>query len=313
MGVMAVKSPEGHGKFAEDLIFAVINWVPLWARVWGCQNLGAILYYLDERHRRIALRNLAIAFPQKSEKERKALALAAFRHLGRVIGESSFIPRLTPQNIRDYVVFEGLENYQRVKEQGRGIVFLTAHFGNWEWMASAFPLFTGRPAHVIFRPLDNPFFDRVVERLRTWTGNQGVPKQKSMGRIMRLLRSGEMVGILLDQNVAWQEGVFVKFFGELACTNEGLALLALKTGAAILPAFNVRERGGRYRVIIESEIPLIRTGDKMADVQKNTELFTSAIERYVREYPDHWLWVHQRWKTRPWQAKRVKGAAEFPS
>jgi KDO2-lipid IV(A) lauroyltransferase len=177
-------------------------------------------------------------------------------------------------------------------------------------MAASFPLYTGRRAHVIFRPIDNPFLDRFVERVRTCTGNQGVSKQKSMGRILRLLKSGEAIGILLDQNVAWQEGVFVNFFGELACTNEGLALLALKTGAAILPAFNVRERDGRYRVIIEPEITLIRTGDKAVDVQKNTELFTAVIERHIREYPDQWLWVHQRWKTRPWQARRVKGGSE---
>lgn len=306
-----LKLSEGHGSLAENLILTVMNWVPLWARIQLAQLGGEMAYYLDGRHRRIALRNLAIAFPKKDEEERKALARASFRHLGRVFGEFSFIPRLTSENIGEYLSFEGLENWRRVKEQGRGIAFLTAHFGNWEWMASAFPLFTSHPIHVIFRPLDNSFLDRLVGRLRTWTGNEGVPKQKSMLKIMRLLRSGEMVGILLDQNVAWQEGVFVNFFGEAACTNEGLALLALKTGAAVLPAFNVREPSGRYRVIIEPEIPLVRTGDKSWDVQKNTEIFTATIERYVRQYPDHWLWVHQRWKTRPWQARRIKGAAEF--
>ena len=306
-----VKSPAEHGNSTGNLIFVFMNWVPLWARTWILQRLGEILYYVDERHRRIALRNLAIAFPGKSIEEKKHLALAVFRHLGRVLGEFSFIPRFNKKNIQDFVGIQGLEHYQTAQEQKRGIVFLTAHFGNWEWMAAAFPLVTGRPVHVIFRPLDNHFFDRTVERLRTWTGNQGVPKQKSMGRILRLLKSGQIVGILLDQNVAWQEGVFVDFFGELACTNKGLALLALKTGAAVLPTFNVREPHGRYRVIIEPEIPLIRTGDKEFDIQKNTELFTAVIERYIREYPDQWLWVHQRWKTRPWQAKKLKGTAEF--
>ena len=128
-----------------------------------------------------------------------------------------------------------------------------------------------------------------------------------MGRILRLLRQGELVGVLLDQNVSWQEGVFVNFFGEPACTNTGLALLALKTGASVLPVFNFRQADGRYRAVIGPEIPVIRTGDKDTDVEKNTELFTSVIERYVREYPDHWFWLHQRWKTRPWQAKIVKG------
>lgn len=297
--------------FTENLIISFINWIPLSVRIRFFQHLAGILYYIDERHRRIALRNLAIAFPNKTEMERKQIALSAFRHLGRVLGEFSFTLRFNSQNIKNFIIFEGLEHYRMAQEKKRGIVFLTAHFGNWEWMAASFPLHTGRGVHVIFRPIDAPFLNRIVERLRTCTGNQGVPKQKAMGRILRLLKNGEAVGILLDQNMAWQEGVFVDFFGELACTNEGLALLALKTGAAVLPAFNVRESDGRYRVIIEPEIPLIRTGDKETDVQKNTEIFTGVIERYVRQYPDQWLWVHQRWKTRPWQAKRIKGISEL--
>ena len=132
-----------------------------------------------------------------------------------------------------------------------------------------------------------------------------------MGRILRLLKQGETVGVLLDQNVSWQEGVFVNFFGELACTNAGLALLALKTGAPVIPAFNLRQADGRYRVVMGPEIPVIRTGDKDLDVEKNTELFTSVIEGYIRENPDHWFWLHQRWKTRPWQAKRMKGNGKF--
>jgi KDO2-lipid IV(A) lauroyltransferase len=146
----------------------------------------------------------------------------------------------------------------------------------------------------------------MVEQLRMRTGNQAIPKQKAMGQILRLLKAGEIVGILLDQNMAWQEGVFVDFFGEKACTNTGMALLALKTGTPVLPAFNIRQKDGRYRVVIEPEIPLVRTGDKERDVTENTQRFTQIIERYVRNYPDQWLWLHQRWKTRPWQAGRAK-------
>lgn len=296
---------------AENLVLAFINLFPLWLRIWVFERLGEILYALDGRHRRIAMRNLAIAFPEKSEKEKKRIVLSVFRHLGRVLGEFSFIPHFGKNNIEEFIKFEGLENFRKAKEKGRGILFLTAHFGNWEWMAASFPLFVDSPVHVIFRPLDTPFLDRLVERLRTWTGNQGVSKEKSMIRILRLLKGNETIGVLLDQNVSWQEGVFVRFFGEWACTNEGLALLALKTGAAVLPAFNIRQPGGSYRVRIEPELSLIRTGEKEVDIQRNTELFTGIIERYVREYPDHWLWIHQRWKTRPWQARRMKGAADI--
>jgi KDO2-lipid IV(A) lauroyltransferase len=128
-----------------------------------------------------------------------------------------------------------------------------------------------------------------------------------MGRLLRLLKNKEIIGILLDQNMAWQEGVFVNFFGELACTNVGLTTVALKTGTPVIPAFNIRQKDGSYRVIFEPEVLLVQTGDKDQDVQRNTELFTGIIERYVRNHPDHWLWLHQRWKTRPWQTRRMKG------
>jgi len=292
---------------ARGFFLAAINLIPLKFRIWLMEGLAQMLYAIDGRHRRIASRNLALAFGGKNGEERTAIARSTFRSLGRALAEFSFIPLLTKENIDQYVFCEGVENFYRANEKGKGILFLTAHFGNWEWMAASFPLLLHRRCHVIVRPLDSRFFDGIVERLRTWTGNHTVPKQKSMGRILRILKEGGVIGVLLDQNVAWQEGVFVDFFGELACTNAGVALLALKTGAPVLPAFNIRQPDGRYRVVIEPEVPLIRTGDRDLDVEKNTELFTKIIERYVRDHPDHWFWLHQRWKTRPWQSKRLKG------
>jgi len=293
--------------FAHRLFLAGINLIPLKWRIWLMERLGQMLYAIDGRHRRIALRNLAVAFRGKNGEELTAIARLSFGNLGRVLAEFSFIPLLPEKNIEQYILFAGAENFYRAYEKGKGILFLTAHFGNWEWMAASFPLIFHQPCHVIVRPLDSRFFGGLVERLRTWTGNRTVPKQKSMGRILRILKEGGVIGVLLDQNVAWQEGVFVDFFGELACTNAGMALLALKTGAPVLPAFNIRQPDGRYRVVIEPEVPLIRTGDRDLDVEKNTELFTKIIERFVRDHPDHWFWLHQRWKTRPWQAKRLKG------
>jgi KDO2-lipid IV(A) lauroyltransferase len=292
---------------SRGFLLSVVNLIPLKLRIWLLEGLGRLLYVLDGRHRRIVKRNLAIAFRDRTHKERTEIARSVFQNIGRVMAEFSFIPRLNERNLDRYVSVEGAENFHRAQEKKKGVLFLTAHFGNWEWMAAAFPLVFHSPCYVIVRPLDVQFFDGVVERLRTLTGNQTIPKQKSMGRILRLLKEGQVIGVLLDQNVAWQEGVFVNFFGELACTNVGMALLALRTGAPVLPAFNIRQKDGRYRVVLEPEIQLIRTGDKDLDVEKNTELFTRVIERYIREYPDHWFWLHQRWKTRPWQAKRMKG------
>jgi KDO2-lipid IV(A) lauroyltransferase len=301
------ETKEGSRSCLAGFFLSVINLIPLKWRISLFEGLSQLIYVLDDRHRRIALRGLALAFPEKDPEERNGIARSAFRNLARVAAEFFVLPRLNEKNFPRYICFEGLENFQRAYEKGKGILFLTAHFGNWEWMAASFPLQTHHPCHVVFRPLDNRFLDDLVEGLRMATGNQTIPKQKAMGQILRLLKGGELVGILLDQNMAWQEGVFVDFFGEKACTNTGMALLALKTEAPVVPAFNIRQRDGRYRVIIEPEVPVIRTGDKDKDVMENTQRFTQIIERYVRDYPDHWLWMHQRWKTRPWQARRAKG------
>jgi len=297
---------ERSRSYPAGLFLSVINLIPLKWRISLFEGLSRLIYALDDRHRRIALRGLTLAFPEKDLKERNAIARSAFRNLARVAAEFFSLPRLNEKNFTRYITFEGLENFQKAYEKEKGILILTAHFGNWEWMAALFPLQSHHPVHVVVRPLDSRFLDSMVEQLRMRTGNQAIPKQKAMGQILRLLKAGEIVGILLDQNMAWQEGVFVDFFGEKACTNTGMALLALKTGTPVLPAFNIRQKDGRYRVVIEPEIPLVRTGDKERDVMENTQRFTQIIERYVRNYPDQWLWLHQRWKTRPWQAGRAK-------
>ncbi len=297
---------ESSRSYLTGLFLSVINLIPLKWRIFFFEGLGQFIYAFDDRHRRIALRGLALAFPEKDPKERDEIARSAFRNLGRLAAEFFLLPGLNEKNLAQYISFEGLENFYQAYEKGKGILFLTAHFGNWEWMAALFALQTHHPCHVVIRPLDSGFLDRVVEQLRTSTGNRTIPKQKAMGQILRLLKAGEIIGILLDQNMAWQEGVFVDFFGEKACTNTGMALLALKTEAPVLPVFNIRQKDGRYRVVIDPEIPLVRTSDKDRDVTENTQRFTRIIERYIRNYPDHWLWLHQRWKTRPWQAKRAK-------
>lgn len=303
-------SANSYLSFSQKLFIWFINLFPLKWRVWFFECCGRVIFWLDLWHRRLTLRNLALAFPGKTKEELKEIGKDVFRNLGRVLAEFSFIPKLNKENVHNYVVWEGEENFRQAYKKGRGIIFLTAHFGNWEWMAATFPLLVGLPCHVVMRPLDNKYLDQLVEALRTWTGNKTIPKRKAMGRMLRLLQNREIVGVLLDQNVDWHEGVFVNFFGHLACTNSGLALLAMRTGAAVLPAFNIRQKNGQYRVIIEPEISLIRTENKDADILQNTRVFTQIIEKYVRAYPDHWLWLHRRWKTRPWRAKNLAGRIE---
>lgn len=293
---------------AQEFFLRTVNLIPLGWRIRCFEWIAKIVFAMDGRHRRIAERNLTIAFPDWNPAERRAIAQRTFKNLGRVGAEFPAIVRFQEKNIHRYVCLEGVEHFHQAQQKGKGVLFLTAHFGNWEWMAASFPILAHHNGYVVFRPLDSRFLDGLVNRLRTATGNQTIPKEKSMGRILRLLKAGQTVGILLDQNMAWQEGVFVNFFGELACTNIGMALLALRTGAPVIPIFNFRQPDGRYRVVVEPEVSLIQTGDKGLDIEKNTELFNQIIEKHVRDYPDHWLWVHQRWKTRPWQAKRLQSS-----
>lgn len=176
-----------------------------------------------------------------------------------------------------------------------------AHFGNWELAAIAISLFL-KPVAVIYRHLDNSILDDLVLQVRSATGNSPIPKERAMRQMLRSLKRNEILGILIDQNVAWQEGVFVDFFGRPACTTNGLALLALHTEAPVVPAYIVRLANGKYRMIIQEEVQVIRTGNEDEEILINTQNFTRVIEDTVRMYPDQWLWIHQRWKTKPWQA-----------
>jgi len=156
------------------------------------------------------------------------------------------------------------------------------------------------PLSIVFRPLDFKPMDRFIGAFRTRFGGTLIPKRKSMRHVLRSLRQGDMAVLLMDQNVNWEEGVFADFFGHPACTNKGLALLALKTESPVVPVFLLREQKG-FKAIFLPEVTLIKTGDKTKDVEANTEQYNRIIESMVRQYPDQWFWVHQRWKTKPFQ------------
>jgi KDO2-lipid IV(A) lauroyltransferase len=235
----------------------------------------------------------------RSERTPERIASQVFLHFGQMCFEVPHILRLNPGNLGRYVLFENEENLINALRKKKGVFILTGHFGNWELMSAAAGLRFGNTAAVV-RPIDFPPADRLIRELRSRFGEQIIPKQRSMRTIMAALRDNKAIGILLDQNVDWYEGAFVDFLGKQACANKGLALLALRTGAPVIPAFSVRQADGRYRIIIEKEVELIRTGDKTRDVEDNTALFSRIIEGYIRRYPDHWFWFHRRWKTRPY-------------
>ncbi len=262
-------------------------------------GLGRVVYLLHFRLREVGMRNLAMALPEKSEAERASILRGVFTSLGRQLAELCQFPRYTPENIDEVVVYDGLENYEGAYARGKGVLFLTAHFGGWELSAFAHSLH-GHWLHIVMRPMDNPYLDRMIEHYRTMHGNKTVAKDDFVRGLLAAMKSGETVGILMDTNMTPPQGVFVDFFGIKACTASGLARIALRTDAAVLPGFTIWDEAlGKYRLRFDPAVELIRTGDLEADIVANTQKFTKVIEDYVRKYPDQWLWVHRRWKTRP--------------
>lgn len=271
--------------------------LPYAMAVRGGALLGRLFYLFDARHRSVALGSLKAALGQeRSEREIKQIAVGAFENLGRSVVEFAWIQGKPPAEVLRRTTFEGLEHYTAAVQEKKGILCLTAHFGNWEWMATAVSLRQEKRIYVVARPLDNPELDRMVAAWRERYGNRVLNKRTSAAEIMRLLKAGEVVGILLDQNTAADEAIFVDYFGRPAATHKGMAILALRTGATLLPTFIIREKGG-HRVVIEKPLEIARTGDLARDIREATALFTRTIESFVRRHPDHWLWVHRRWKT----------------
>jgi len=269
--------------------------------------LGRIWYGLDHYHRRIAFDNMSNAFGREfAPAEIRQMVRRNFIQLVRVMLEIPSLLRLSKENIDTYVEIHGQEHIQAALARGTGVLFLTAHLGNWELMALAAALKYGFPLNVLVRPLDYAPMDRVLTEIRSRTGNRVLDKDKSAAEVSALLRENQIVGILLDQNSSWYEGVYVPFFGKVACTNKGLAMFAMRYNATVVPAFNVRQGDGRYRIVISPPIDLVRSGHIGDDIVENTMLFNKIIEDHIRLAPDNWLWVHRRWRIKriPERARR---------
>ena len=261
--------------------------------------LARTVFLLHGRLRRVGMRNLQLAFPQMPARERRRILRRLFTNLGRQLGDFCRFPRYHLGNISQLVVYDGFENFERAHASGKGVLFLTAHFGGWE-ISSFMHALHGHPMHVLVRSLDNPYLDLLVTRNRTISGNHTIPKQDFARAMLAALRAGEIVGILMDQNMLPEQGVFVDFFGIPACTSSLMARMALRTDAAVVPAFCPWDPAlGRYRMRFDPALPVIRSGDEEADIAANTAAYTKVIEDYARRYPEQWLWVHRRWKTRP--------------
>jgi KDO2-lipid IV(A) lauroyltransferase len=252
-----------------------------------------VLDRIAPRLRRVALKNLSFALPDCSPAEHARIVDGVFQSIARMLVALARFPALNRSNISDWIGYEGLEHYHAAKREGRGVLIATAHLGNWELSAFAHALLT-EPMSVMVRPLDNPLIDRLVERRRTLSGNHLIDKRDAARATIKALRRNEAVGVLIDQNTAANEGVFINFFGKLACAGSGFVKLAHHSQAPVIAGFALWD-DSRRRYTLRFYPRIEMAGDLEADTQR----LHSVIEQVIREHPGQWMWIHRRWKTRP--------------
>jgi Kdo2-lipid IVA lauroyltransferase/acyltransferase len=274
-------------------VIATLEWTPLPIANRLGHLYARVLDLAIPRLRRVAMRNLEMAYPGKTPGERRHIADGVYRSIGRILVSFARFPSIDEDNVRDWIRYEGYEHFEEARQRGKGVLFATAHLGNWELSAFSHSLMA-RPMHVVVRPLDNPRIDALVERYRALSGNHIIEKKDAARGILRALKSSQAVGILIDQNTTLDQGVFVDFFGKKACAGTAFVKLAHHSGAAVVPGFALwNDDEQRYVLRFYPEIPM--TGD----VDGDTQAVHAQLESVIREYPDQWLWIHRRWKTRP--------------
>lgn len=257
------------------------------------------LYALSPKLQKTAEFNLRLAFPEWSNAQRAEVIQKMVRNLGWMAAEFARFSKLSPENIRDLVILDGHDNFMQGHKHGKGVLYLTGHIGAWELSSFAHALY-GYRVYYMARPLDNCKLDKLVNRYRSLSGNRPIFKNESARAVLNVLKEGDTVGILADQNTMPEEGVFVDFFGTVACTTTGLARLALHTGAAVVPGYAYWDEAIRkYRLRFEPPVELMRTGNTERDILENTQKFAKVLEEIIRKRPDQWVWLHGRWNTRP--------------
>ncbi|HTW62304.1 MAG TPA: lysophospholipid acyltransferase family protein [Terracidiphilus sp.] len=284
------------------LVVAVARWLGLLPRGvgrWLASILAFLVYAFLGRLRRVGVRNLELAFPELSIDARRKILRGVYRSLAWQLVEFCRMARYTRENTRDWLRTEGLEHYLAARARGKGVLIVTGHLGAWE-LSSFYHSLMGYPMGMVIRRLDNRSLDSYVNRIRCLHGNSVLHKDDFGRGLLTAMHERGTVGILMDTNMTPPQGAFVRYFGMEACTATGLAHVARKTGAAVLPGFMLWEAAERRYVLhFGPEIEMPHTEDATADILGGTQLCTSAIESWVRRYPDQWLWIHRRWKTRP--------------
>ena len=274
-----------------------VNLLPEGFALWLGRQLGRMVFHLDRGHRKVALENLHTAFGQeKPERELLAISRRTFQNLGMMAIEFFRIPKMDVETFKKRVKIEGLEEALRLLGKGRGVLLLLSHFGNWELMGIMSKLI-GDSIMVIAKPMKkNKRVDQFITKIRSAAGLEVVSSIKASRTVIKALSQNRVVGILIDQRAKRSEGIWADFFGKKAPTTPGLAVLAMKTGAPVVPVFMVRNGFEKHRLIIQEPLELVHTGDIKKDVEANTQLFNHTLESMIRQYPDQWFWVHRRWE-----------------
>jgi len=274
----------------------LINLLPEGFALWVGRQLGNIAYYVDWEHRHVALQNLDIAFgKEKSEPERQAIAKRNFQNMGMMAIEFFRIPKMDMESYRRKVRVEGLEEALKLLEKKKGGLLLIGHFGNWELMGFMSKVI-GNPILVIAKPIKDPRIDRWVTGIRQAAGLEFLPPKGATRKVIQALSQNRVVGILIDQRAKRSRGIWADFFGKKAPTAPGLAALAIKSGAPVIPVFMIRNGFKKHLLLIKEPMKLVQTGDMKKDVATNTQLFTHTLESMIRQYPDQWFWIHRRWE-----------------
>jgi len=284
-------------------VLGALSLLPRRTAMWTGMGVGSLSFHVLGKLRRVGVINLELAFPEKSHAERTGILKRAFGNLGRVMAVVSHFNSLDAAKMRGLIEYgpepEFAAAYDETKVTGRGRIILGGHLGNWELQAFSYPVFF-EPLAFLARRMDNPRIEDFVLSIRTRLGNRQIDKTNSAVPILRALRSGGTVGILADVNSHPKEGVFVPFFGIPACTATGIAMLAIRTNAVIVPLFAMwNEAEQMYSIIHGSMIYPPESGDRKKDIEEITARCVSETEKVIRRFPDQWIWIHRRWKTRP--------------
>lgn len=284
---------------AARVILGVLGRLPLSAAMAIGRAMGFLAYSFAGKLRRTGETNLKLAFPEKTDEERLELLRGCFRSLGRELGLFSQFQTRSANELRQMFEVRNLERYEKVKSESKSVILFTGHLGAWELTSFGFSLI-GHPFSFLVRRIDNPKIEEMVDQTRVRFGNQTIDKLSAARGMVKILRSGGVLGLLIDLNTLDEEAIFVDFFGVPASTNFMVSKLALRNQTPIVPLFAPwDEKLQKYTLLVEPAIYPEVTGDEEADIRKLTTQLSLVIENAIRRFPDQWLWIHRRWKTRP--------------